>query len=532
LLSIKGVKMNLLKHLKHLNYLIIYIYIFFMSYEESHNLSPVELGNIENTPLGIVEWTKDFQICLWKGRMQEIFGWTSEEVINQDPFDLNLVHNDDINYVVSKLELMKSGKVLNDITINRNYTKDGKIKYLEWYNSVILDKDGNVSSILSLVHDITDREFSEKRLQREKIFSETIIKSLPGIFYLFDENGTFISWNKNFEHKTGYSEEELERMHPLDFFHEKDKHWIASTIHEVYETEIATIEANLKTKSGELIPHFFTVNLMYDGEKKYTIGMAFDISIRKEQEALLKKLNTDLKLRAKDLADSNKELEQFAYIASHDLQEPLRMVTGFLQILQKKYGPQLDEAANQYINFAVDGADRMKGLIKDLLEFSRVGRENEETSEVDLENVINETILLLKPIIDDAKANIHIDELPKVRGNERMLKQIFQNLISNAIKYRKKDEPLDIKIFSNENEESWVFAVEDNGIGIEEKNFQRIFVVFQRLHGRSEYSGTGIGLAICKKIVEKMNGKIWVDSEVGKGSIFYISLPKEPQSFM
>ncbi len=236
-------------------------------------------------------------------------------------------------------------------------------------------------------------------------------------------------------------------------------------------------------------------------------------------------LEETVKERTKDLERSNEELEQFAYVASHDLQEPLRMVASFTQLLQEEYKEKLNEEANSYINFAVDGAKRMQGLISDLLEYSRVGRMDHGFKMVDCNEIYDLAIRNLHGAIIESNSTITKDQLPTVQGVELRLAQLFQNLIGNAIKYRG-DIPPKIHVKAESKGDSWVFSFQDNGIGIDSKYAERIFQIFQRLHARDKYSGTGIGLALCKKIVEHHKGKIWVESQEGKGSTFYFTMPK------
>ena len=255
------------------------------------------------------------------------------------------------------------------------------------------------------------------------------------------------------------------------------------------------------------------------------IGATRDITERKENEALLLELNNRLKQRADELAASNIELERFAYIASHDMQEPLRMITSFLQLFKKKYEAQIDETAEQYIHFAVDGANRMKKLIMDLLEYSRVGSNKENFEVIDTNGLLNEIVNVFSNRIDEMKAIVTIDELPDVKANKTQLFQLFQNLIGNALKYHSGESP-QIYIKGKEEKGYFLFSVMDNGIGMKPVFFEKIFILFQRLHHKNEYSGTGIGLTICKKIVDRHNGKIWVESEPGKGSCFYFTISK------
>jgi len=261
-----------------------------------------------------------------------------------------------------------------------------------------------------------------------------------------------------------------------------------------------------------------------------TLGSNLAAAIeRKNNLDSLKKLNEELQNSNLELDISNKELERFAYVASHDLQEPLRMITSFLGQFEKKYGEILDEKGKKYIFFAVDGAKRMKSIIFDLLEYSRVGRMGDPINPVNLNQLMEEVKSLLKVQIEETKASIDFTELPEINSQKSQLRQVIQNIISNAIKYRRKGVDPIIKLDVNETDTHWKFVISDNGIGIADEYFERIFVIFQRLHNKEEYSGTGIGLAICKKIIENLGGKIWVESEENKGSRFLFILPKKAQ---
>ncbi len=236
-----------------------------------------------------------------------------------------------------------------------------------------------------------------------------------------------------------------------------------------------------------------------------------------------KRMEVALKEKTEELARSNKDLEQFAYVASHDLQEPLRMVTSYVQLLAKRCEGKLDADAEDFIGFAVDGAARMRKLINDLLTYSRVGTQGQELSPTDSEAVLAQSVSDLSVAIDENGAIVTHDSLPAVMADCSQLGQLFQNLIGNAIKFRG-NEPPRVHISATRNGSGWVFSVRDNGIGISSEYSERIFVIFQRLHNREEYAGTGIGLAVCKKIVERHGGHIWVESEVGKGATFRFSL--------
>lgn len=236
-------------------------------------------------------------------------------------------------------------------------------------------------------------------------------------------------------------------------------------------------------------------------------------------------LNERLAKQTKQLASSNQELEQFAYIASHDLQEPLRMVASYTALLQQRYKDKLDEDAQEFIHFAVDGANRMRALIDDLLTYSRVTTKAKAMESVDMKSIFDIVIANLKIALMERNAMVARSDLPVISADPVAMVQIFQNLIGNATKFRKKDSSPTVYVACEPKDKSWLFSVKDNGIGIAAANFDRVFAIFQRLHSREEYEGTGIGLAVCKKIVERHGGHIWLESEVGKGSTFFFTIP-------
>jgi len=254
------------------------------------------------------------------------------------------------------------------------------------------------------------------------------------------------------------------------------------------------------------------------GKPTRMAGLHKDIGDRKRNEEILQTINRELRA-------SNQELERFAYLASHDLREPLRMVISFTQLLAQKYAGKLDEDADHIIGFAVDGATRMEELINDLLEYSRVGKTDRAFEITDCERVVDRVLNNLQLAIQETQVEINRVPLPTIMGDQRQLIQLWQNLIENAIVYRNQ-MTAKIEIAVEEQAEQWLFSVKDNGIGIDPQYHQRIFQIFQRLHTKQEYQGTGIGLAICHKIVERHGGKIWLESAVGAGATFYFTIPK------
>ena len=278
------------------------------------------------------------------------------------------------------------------------------------------------------------------------------------------------------------------------------------------------LELSAINKDNAEFPVELTVLPIKQGNDQFFCAFLRDITQRKNAEKLLKE-------RAEELAASNAELEQFAYVASHDLQEPLRMVTSFLQLLEKKYEGHLDETVKQYIKFAVEGSERMKRLILDLLEYSRVNTNREKRTNTPISNIITQVLDTYACKIIESKAIVKVSLMPVANVNTLQMTQLFQNLIGNALKYNRSTQP-EIEIGYEEHPDCYQFFVKDNGIGIDPKFYERVFIIFQRLHTKNQFSGTGIGLAICKKIVEKHEGRIWVESGAGKGSTFYFTIKK------
>jgi len=292
----------------------------------------------------------------------------------------------------------------------------------------------------------------------------------------------------------------------------------------------------IRHKDGKLTDVLYNASV-YKEEAGNVLGVfaaARDVTLQKQAEAelrrhkdnleaLVKERTSELEVANTDLRRSNENLEQFAYVASHDLQEPLRIMASFSELLERRYNDKLDTDANEFIGYIVDGAKRMQRLIQDLLVYSRIGRTDMTIEEIDSNSILERVINSMMPVIKESKAVITHDELPTQTGSESSFIQLFQNLIGNAIKFHG-PEPPRVHVSAVKKDKEWVFSVRDNGIGIEPQYKDRIFLIFQRLHGRDQYPGTGIGLAICKKIVETQGGRIWVESEHGKGSTFYFTI--------
>ncbi|AOZ99060.1 PAS domain-containing sensor histidine kinase [Flavobacterium commune] len=276
---------------------------------------------------------------------------------------------------------------------------------------------------------------------------------------------------------------------------------------------------NLQKKVDEM-----EVEIIKRSREIQKMNFELEQKVRERTETLLKR-EALLAEQNRKLKEQNKELEQFTYITSHDLQEPLRSLISFTELLQKEFAGTLDGNGNLYIDFISQSSRRMQALVKGLLDYSRIGRKK-ELVEVDCNQIVDEVLSDITLTITESKAKINVGNLPQIKGYSTELRQLFQNLISNAIKFRKKEVLPEIRISAQEQENDWLFSVQDNSIGIESKDMHKLFVIFKRLHDRDEYEGTGIGLAHCKKIVELHCGSIWADSKLGEGSTFYFTIPK------
>ncbi len=368
-----------------------------------------------------------------------------------------------------------------------------------------------------------------------------ILENSLQAFLAMDQNGIVLDWNLRAEGLFGWSRHEaigksikdLIRPSPTrDVYLENLDKVLSDSPESILNKRM---EVYALHKDGHQFPIEFGIFRIKDKSDYLYCTFINDISDRKEIERKTKQLNEELERRVQErtaeLVRSNEELQQFAKIASHDLQEPLRAVQGFAQLLARRYQGQIDLDGQQFIEFILDGTERMQRLIQSVLEHSNISSNEQEIESIEVSSVIREVMKNLNQSIIDSKATIIFGDLPTIPVERSQLVQLFQNLISNAIKYAGDKTPY-IVISSEKSVDEWLFSVQDNGIGIDKKYTDRIFDMFARLHGRIKYSGTGMGLAICKKIVTANGGKIWMESEIGEGSIFFFTLPvkKEPKN--
>ncbi len=399
--------------------------------------------------------------------------------------------------------------------------KDGTAFPALTHGSAIV-RDDVVVGVRGVVFDISDLKRTEQALRESEERFRTLLKSLhEGIWVLDkDDRTTFV--NPRMAEMLGYTEEEMLGKPVYSF---NDEEWRKSTA--VYMDRrkqgiSEQLEGELLRKDGGRVYALLETSPILDEDGNYTGSIAGvqDITDRKLAEERLKQAMAELDR-------SNKELEQFAYVTSHDLREPLRMMSSFAQLLEKRYKDKLDNTADEYIHFIVDGAARMQRLIDAILIYSRVSTRAVPFDLVEMERVFQDVLVNLKVAIEETKAKITHDPLPVIQGDPGQMAQVLQNLICNAIKfYREEDSPI-VHVSSRQEGKEWIFSVTDNGIGIDPELFGRLFNLFQRLHPQDKYPGTGVGLAVAKKIVQRHGGRIWVESLPGKGSTFYFSIPQE-----
>ena len=376
---------------------------------------------------------------------------------------------------------------------------------------------------LVLLTSLADRRFSLQALELESSRRHhQIIETALDAFVEMDSDGLITNWNARAETTFGWSRSDaigqsfskiVIPRQDCDAHTQGLRRFLATGEGPVLNQRI---EITALHRDGSLFPIELAISPILWGKRRLFAAFVRDVTERKRAEQ-------ELARRAEELARSNADLEQYAYVASHDLQEPLRMVASYTQLLARRYKGKLDADADEFIDFAVDGATRMQHLIQDLLSFSRVTTKGKELQVTDSRAACDQAIANLRAAIAESGTVVTIGSLPTVRADTTQLTQLFQNLIGNAIKYRNECKP-EVQVAAIPLEDRWVFSVQDNGIGIEPQYFERIFQMFQRLHTRKEYTGTGVGLAICRKIVERHGGKIWVESQPGKGSAFLFTI--------
>lgn len=399
---------------------------------------------------------------------------------------------------------------------------------------------------VELQQEIYERQKVEQSLRESEESFRILAETAPQIIWTTDNQGKIIYANQHWLNYSGCTLEELQAgkgwsvVHPDDM-EKTSKVWQES----IKNCERFEIEHRLKMAAdGSYRWHLARATPLKDSNGNIIkwVGTSTDIDNQKraaaelqemhnileekviERTVELQKANLSLHNAMTELERSNQELAQFAYVASHDLQEPLRMISSYTQLLQRRYQDKLDQDAHEYIDFAVDGAKRMQQLITALLDYSKLTIRTNTFAQVNCKAIVEQVLANLQLAIKEGHIKIVYNDLPIIQGEPVKIMQLFQNLLSNAIKFRNQTNP-EIHIQAIRQDDKWLFSIRDNGIGIEKEYFEKIFIIFQRLHGKQAYTGTGIGLAICKRIVEQHKGDIWVESEPGKGTTFYFTIP-------
>ena len=484
---------------------------------------------VDSANEGILVYDKQLNVVAGNLAAERILGLPLANIIGAAGFTslLPCVHADGSPVLPDERPTrltVKSGKPLTGEIVGI-YRADGSMNWVS-VNTGFLRRPGDTDwyGVVSTIGDITKQRHAELALSAsEALYRQTFELATAGIAHV-DLSGRFMKVNRRLCEILGYGEQELIGRPVKEISHPEDRNLTDSQRMRVRSGEKQSVrfEKRYLRKSGAIVWVDLSVALACDasGVPQYEIALFDDITERKKAEAALREAHEELKR-------SNAELEQFAYVASHDLQEPLRMVSSYTQLLMRRYGDKLDGDAREFTAFIVDGATRMKQLIEDLLAYSRVGTRDKNFKPVDAGSSLGRALTNLRAAIQDSGATVTHDPLPTIPCDEVQVAQLFQNLIGNALKFRKPDAAPAVHVGAADQGAEWEFMVRDNGIGIEPQYFERIFMVFQRLHDKGEYPGTGIGLAIVKKVVERHGGRIWVQSQPGAGTTFHFTMPKE-----
>lgn len=511
---------------------------------------------VESSNDAIIGIDLDGMIVNWNKGAEKIFGYTEEEVRGQS-FATTLLPSRSEAELRAVLDRIQRRDVIAPFESVRMH-KDGRSVHVSVTKSPIMDPSGKIVGVSVVARDISRRIEAEDALRESRELFHSFMNNSPTVAFMKDEEGKYVYVNRTFE--------ELHKQQLENIKGKTDFDWLPDHVAaELKNNDEAAMAAGKMVEIMERVPiadgsirdwWVFRFTVQSTGGKKFVCGVAVDVSERRKADEMIRRVNAELELRvlertkeldsaiqkmqgeiiarkrveqelakrAEELAASNQELEHFALVASHDLQEPLRKISSYGQLLADRYKGRLDEKADRFIGYMTDGVYRMQNLIKGLLAYARVGKTDVQVRDVDLNEIFKQTLNDLESTIQEAGASVTAGALPTVRANPAQMGQLLQNLISNGLKFRRK-EPPQVHVSAEQKENSWIIAVKDNGIGIEPQYIDRIFQIFQRLHTQKEFPGTGIGLAVCKKIVERHGGRMWVQSQKDHGATFFFSLP-------
>jgi PAS domain S-box-containing protein len=465
----------------------------------------------------IISINTDGNITFWNLQAEIIFGWKEAEVMGQPLSELIIPEQFRKYHKEGMKHYLETGeeKILNKLMELKAINRKGKEFPIEL--TIIDIQQGQELFFTAFLRDITKRKNAEEELK----FKANLLSTIGQAAIATDLSGVVNYWNKAAESIYGWSLEEAVGQNIMDLTTlDPNKEKAMQIMERLKKGETWSGNFKMQKKNGTDFIALVSNSPVYDENNILSgiIGVSTDVTQQIKNEELLKHYTVELER-------SNEELEQFAFVASHDLQEPLRMISSFMDLLKRNYKGHLDEKAHRYIDFATDGAKRMKQIILDLLEYSITGKPTEGKEEVDFNKVISEFIQLRRNLISEKRASITFQNLPTLFIYKAAIVQILHCLLDNALKYSKSDMPAVIKVNTKQNESEWEFSVQDNGIGIDPQFCDKIFIIFQRLHNKTEYEGTGIGLSIAKRHVEFLGGRIWVESILGEGSVFYFTIP-------
>lgn len=448
------------------------------------------------------------------------------EVVGRDLREIFRILNEYTREVVESpvTKVLREGVIVGLANHSVLLASDGTEVPIDDSGAPIRSADGKLQGTVLVFRDITVR----RRADQVRQLLASIVENSEDAIISEDLTGTVTSWNRAAEKLFGYTADEMIGQSITRIADESRGNEMSEILARIQKGErIEQFETVRRTKSGDRINVSVTMSPIFDSAGR-AIGaskISRDITERVRAAERLESLNAELRRTNEILAAANQDLERFAFIASHDLQEPLRMVTAYSQLLVKSFSGPLDENAKRFVGYISDGTERMRALLTDLLAYAEIRKEDEETWEVvNLNSVIEEVRRNLEAAIEESGATILVDVLPQVRGHSRHLQSVFHNLISNAIKYRA-EAPLRVQVSARTVSDELRFEVTDNGIGIDPVYHKQIFEVFRRLHSR-DIPGSGVGLSICQRVVEKYGGEIGVESQVGRGSTFWFTLPR------
>ncbi len=470
-------------------------------------------ATFDQAAVGIAHVARDGRFLRLNRRYCEILGYTYDELIKRT-FQ-SVTYPDDVSVSLSRVNQLINGEIRSYFLEKRYVRPDGSIRWVHVTTSAVHGPDGSFKYLIPVIEDITEQKFAEEALiEKEKNMKAILNASLDEAF-LIDIDGNVLAVNDIAARRLGRRPEEIIGKNMYSFYQPQVARERRERVSEVISTR-------------KPIRYEEERNDLYFDHIKYPIvdssGNVIRLAVFSRDVTSLKQAEKELKQKMIDLERSNSDLERFAYVASHDLQEPLRMVASYVKLLDRRYKDKLDQDAQDYIGFAAEGATRMQQMINDLLAYSRVGTKGKPLEPTDLEAVLSRAMRNLDVAIKENDAIVTHASLPTVLADDVQMIQLFQNLIWNALKFKSDKQPR-VHVSAELKGNEWQISVHDNGIGIAPQYFERIFIIFQRLHTRTDYPGSGIGLAICKKIIERHGGRIWVESTPGEGSTFYFTIP-------